>query len=308
MAAQFDIPILYTVFNRIESVRRTFSEIKKIKPKQLFIGADGPRDLEERKKTNAVRKYILDNIDWECKVKTLFFNKNLGANIATFRAIDWFFKNIKKGIILEDDDLPNRSFFAFCKKLLFKYEREPKVMSICGFTQLRNINIKESYYFSKTFGVWGWATWRDRWQKTNLLLSDYERIKKNGGLSKIIQNPIERIITKRRLDYNLIGKVKGWDFAFLFLHLKNKGICIRPKHNLIENIGFSKEATVTSNNFIDTKFLCIKTSELKFPLIHPQKIEINERLSGMEFRSELKRSLFKRLLVFLHIIKYNYKY
>jgi len=69
-------PVLYLAFNRLNTVKKTFPEIKKAKPKQLFISCDGPRNPEEKKKTDAVRKYILNNIDWKCKVKTLFRDKD----------------------------------------------------------------------------------------------------------------------------------------------------------------------------------------------------------------------------------------
>jgi hypothetical protein len=308
METQFDIPILYTVFNRLDVVKQTFSEIKKIKPKQLFIGADGPRNYEEKKETDSVRKYILENINWKCKVKTLFFEKNLGVNMATFKEIDWFFKNVEKGIVLEDDDLPSRSFFLFCKEMLIRYEKNPKVMTISGFTPIETPFLKESYYFAKNFGCWGWATWRDRWQKTNLLSSDFEKIEKEKKLNKIFKNPIERIILRRKFRYNLIGKVKGWDYAFSFLHYKNNAISIKSKKNLVKNLGFIDESTNTSNNFLDRKFLCIKASDLNFPLIHPKKIEINKSLSNKELRTDILRSLLKRILVTLRIIKYNYSY
>jgi len=308
MIKQFNIPILYLVFNRLDLVKKTFPEIQKIEPKQLFIGADGPRSKEEKVKTDEVRKYILDNINWKCDVKTLFRNKNLGINLACYNAINWFFKNVEKGIILEDDNLPDQSFFRYCRELLEKYKGNPRIMSICGLNQLKKTKIKESYYFSKNFGVWGWATWRSKWQKRDLFSFEYEKSEKDKSFNKIIKNPIERIIFRRKFKNNLVGTIKGWDTSFLFLHFKHKGICIRPKNNLIENIGFQEGSTNTSKNFIDNKFLSVKRSKLKFPLIHPKIVEINKLLCTKELRNEVQRILLKRLFVFLHIIKYDYSY
>ena len=111
-------PVLYLVFNRLNEVKKTFSEIIKQRPKQLFIAADGPRTEKEKRKTDAVRKYILDSIDWKCEVKTLFRDKNLGCRTAVSDAISWFFENIGEGIILEDDCLPDQSFFRYCQEML----------------------------------------------------------------------------------------------------------------------------------------------------------------------------------------------
>ncbi|MBC8435307.1 nucleotide-diphospho-sugar transferase, partial [archaeon] len=133
-------PVLYLVFNRPGYVKKTFPEIRKAKPMQLFIGADGPRNSEEKKKTDAVRKYILENIDWKCDVKTLFRKENLGCKHAVSGAINWFFKNVEQGIILEDDCLPDQSFFRFCQELLAKYENSKQVMQING------TNFSRSYF------------------------------------------------------------------------------------------------------------------------------------------------------------------
>jgi hypothetical protein len=302
MGKQFDIPILYTVFNRLDLVKKTFPEIKRIKPLQLFIGADGPRTKGEKKKTDEVRKYIIDNLNWKCEVKTLFLEKNLGVHKATFKEIDWFFNNVEKGIILEDDDLPNKSFFKFCREMLIKYEKDKRIFSISGFTSLKKIRIRESYYFSKNFGVWGWATWKDRWKNSNLLKSDYELYKKNKKLNKIIQNPIERAVLRKRFDYYLIGGVRDWAFSFLFIHYKKNGICIKPKINLIKNLGFGKEFTNTYPNIIDRKFLCIENQELDFPLVSPIKIEPNKELCKKEFELDLLRIFLKNFFKKLHFL------
>ncbi len=107
---------------------KEFEEIKKAKPKKLYIAGDGPRNKIEKKKTDEVRKFVLDNIDWDCKVKTLFRKKNLGCGKAVSQAITWFFKNEEMGIILEDDCLPSQSFFPFCEELLKKYKTNNWVM------------------------------------------------------------------------------------------------------------------------------------------------------------------------------------
>lgn len=306
MEKRYDIPVLYTVFNRLDLVKKTFPPIQKIKPKQLFIGADGPRNKNEKVKTDSVREYILNNIDWDCEVKTKFHPKNIGSHKATLGAVDWFFKNVKEGIVLEDDDLASKDFFKFCQEILKKYKGNKKIMSICGYNPLKTSKLKESYYFSKSFGVWGWASWRDRWEKRKGSEGDYEKDEKSGKFKRMIKNPIERIIFRKRCKNSLVGEITDWTYSFLYLHLANKGMCIKPKNNIVENVGFGKDATNTSNNFIDNKFYSIPISKLKFPLIHPKKIKINKKISKKELNFEVKRIILKKILTFLHIIKYDY--
>ena len=162
---EFTTPILYLAFNRLDLVKRTFAQIQKVKPTKVFIACDGPRTEKEKGETDGVRKWILENINWECEVKTLFRKKNLGCRLASNGAIDWFFKSVKEGIVLEDDDLANESFFKFCEEMLEKYRNEKKVMSISGYNFIRNLRIKESYYFSKYFECWGFALWKRSWER-----------------------------------------------------------------------------------------------------------------------------------------------
>ena len=112
----FETPILYIIFNRIDTVQQTFPVIKKQKPKHLYVAADGPRIEKsgEAEKCNQVRNWVLSQIDWDCEVKTLFREDNLGCGKGPASAISWFFENVEQGIILEDDCLPTDS--VTCKE------------------------------------------------------------------------------------------------------------------------------------------------------------------------------------------------
>ena len=67
-------PVLYIMFNRPELVKRTFPEIVKQQPRQLFIASDGPRDThpDDSDKVMSCRDWVLSQIDWECDTKVLF--------------------------------------------------------------------------------------------------------------------------------------------------------------------------------------------------------------------------------------------
>jgi hypothetical protein len=292
---KFDTPVLFIVFNRLSTVRITLKEIARVKPKQFFIAADGPRNKEEKKKTDEVRKYILENIDWKCEVKTLFRDENLGCLNGVNSAIDWFFDNVEMGIVLEDDCVPSKGFFRFCEEMLERHRESPNVFSINGYNFLEKLNVKESYYFSKYFACWGWATWKDRWLAQDKEMNDYLNDRKTGKFKKIFKNPIERIWVIKGFRDGLLGKVGAWDNSFGYLHFKNNGLCIKPKVNLIENIGFMKDSTHTPGNFIDNRFYCLKKYELEFPLIHPKKIRVNSTESRKWFNKVLLRIFLKKI-------------
>ena len=289
---KLETPVLYLVFNRLDTVKQTFPEIKKAKPKQLFIAADGPRNSEEKKKTDAVRKYVLDNINWKCEVKTLFREKNLGCKYAVAGAIDWFFENVEQGIILEDDCLPSQSFFRFCQEMLERYRGEKEVMQVSGtnFIDYKTRNIGESYYFSKNAHIWGWATWGRAWKsyKVNLSKKDIELV------SSFNLNFLGKLRMKRDIRDSM--KPKGtWDSQWSYNVLLKEGLCIVPKYNLVENIGFGEGFTNTASSKADLKFLVQKRNSLFFPLKHPIAKSINRAFDFYEQLKEYQRIILKKL-------------
>ena len=109
-------PILLLVFNRPNTTERVFEAIRRQRPRQLFVAADGPRPHvdTDAERCDAARK-IATRVDWDCEVKTLFRKRNLGCRVALSSAITWFFQQVEHGIILEDDILPAPDFSRFAR-------------------------------------------------------------------------------------------------------------------------------------------------------------------------------------------------
>jgi hypothetical protein len=121
--ASFNTPILLLIFNRVSLTQVVFDQIKKLRPKHLYVAADGPRanneaDIVKCKET----REVIRQIDWNCELKTLYRDSNLGCGPSVRTAISWFFEEVEAGIILEDDCLPDQTFFTFCDELLIKYK------------------------------------------------------------------------------------------------------------------------------------------------------------------------------------------
>ncbi len=83
----FDTPVLFLIFNRPDLSEKVFGQIKKARPRKLFIAADGPREThpEDEEKCATTRKVVMDMIDWDCEVKNLFRDKNLGRGVSCKR-------------------------------------------------------------------------------------------------------------------------------------------------------------------------------------------------------------------------------
>lgn len=268
--SQFQTPILFIIFNRPDTTQKVFDEIKKVKPKYLYVTADGPRnnkanDAENCKKTRA----ITEQVDWECELKTLFREDNLGCRNAVSGGIDWFFENETEGIILEDDCLPHPDFFVFCEQMLEKYRNDTRVMHISGTNFFPNKNYGDaSYYFSKHISVWGWATWRRAWNHNDVGMNSFPTFKKQQQLKNIM--PLNSLAYRydwilNRL-YTQAEKASVWSFQWAYALFTQSGLAVTPNTNLISNIGFGSDATHVAKK---THPLADVPLQKIMPLTHP---------------------------------------
>lgn len=295
MTQTFDTPILFLIFNRYDITQNIFNQIRKVKPKHLYVAADGPRIGNEDDKVNCQRtREIISQVDWSCEVKTLFRDINLGCGVAISTAINWFFDQVQEGIILEDDCLPDLSFFPFCEELLARYREDKNIYLISG-SNLQN-GIKRgnaSYYFSYYPIIWGWATWKRSWMNYNYDLPEFDKTFKSGQFNHIFQSKNEKFYWRNKIHQLESQKIKHtWDYQLLYTIWKNQGLCISPNENLVVNLGFRNDST---HLFLrDSIREPLMKHSIQFPLIHPEMV-VERRADSYLFKHVFSHS-FSRLM------------
>ena len=266
-------PVLFLIFNRPETTQQVFSAIRKAKPPRLYVAADGPRSdyPNEDEKCEHSRK-IAKNVDWDCEVKTLFRDQNLGCRLAVSQAIYWFFEQEPEGIILEDDCLPSQSFFWFCQEMLEYFRNDKAVGVICGFySNELEYKPSASFFFSRYLRVWGWAGWRRSNEgydsNINLLIEKQNTWKKDIFsrtdifLKRYWQDMFEEVGS---------GKIDTWDIQLQYLLWQKKQQVIVSSKNLVQNIGWAQGAHPLTKDHNHE----LATSEINFPLT---TLEMTER-------------------------------
>jgi len=287
------VPILLLTFNRPDYFSKVYDQVKKYKPETLLVYSDGPRtdypsDIEKINKC----RLLVNEIDYYCDIKKLYKDKNVGLHTAIPEALDWFFSNVSHGIILEDDCLPNMSFFKFCELMLEKYYDNEKVSIVTG-GNIVNDKFESSYDYLFSKGlcwIWGWATWRQAWQKYDMNLQKWDSFKKNKKLFKTFDN--KNVVKHYEGYFNWITEgLKGtnllWEYRWPLSVLLNDNFYIAPKHDLVKNVGY--EGFNYSLNKYDerNRFIGMPVKELDFDrLKQPEKIELNK-----SFTEALNREL-----------------
>jgi hypothetical protein len=243
-------PVLFIVFNRLDTTKAVFKEIRKARPGELFIASDGPREnvYGERELIEKIRREIIEKVDWPCKIKTLFREKNLGCKYAVSGAIYWFFRHVKMGIILEDDCLPNQSFFKFCEDMLERYKDNESIAHISG-TNIETVSrIPEDFFLSNCFNVWGWATWARAWKNYDIGMKFWKKVRFGNLFLKLTDryDILTKIRSWRLYQLTYSGKINTWDYQWDFECKRSGKKSIIPSRNLIRHIGFEK-GTHTTN-------------------------------------------------------------
>ena len=241
-------PVALIVYKRLDTTRRVFEKIKEARPPRLYIIADGPKSKEDIPKCQAVRKIFDDAIDWNCQVYKIYSKTNLGLAKRVQTGLDFVFKEEQKAIILEDDTLPDSSFFSFCDELLLKYEQNENVAHISG-CNLHPDAFKQnaSYCFSSIVNVWGWATWKRSWNHFDLKMKGWADESKDDFLKKWCVTRAQAKGSREIFDQHCMNDDPwAWSYAWVYACWANDALSIIPKVNLVSNIGFGPDATNTT--------------------------------------------------------------
>lgn len=276
---QYDIPILIICFKRYEKTLQIVNSIREVQPKKLYVAIDGNRNVQEWLEVEKVASIFNDKtiIDWDCEIKIKRSGYNQGCKYGVYNAIIWFFENEEMGIIIEDDIIPYKQFYPYCKELLEKYKDDKHIACISGwsyFYEKEPEDYEYTYYFSYVSSSWGWATWRDRWQKIDIEMIDndfsvIESNLRNAGLSNQFIN-YYRWICQCRVAFNTT-----WDYQFcLSVLMKNNMYCIQPIRRFVKNIGTTDGTHPTNEDhnkskIIDDDFVTIN---------HPPFVQYNSQL------------------------------
>ena len=296
----YKIPILFLVFARPDTTARVFERIKQIQPTKLYIAADAPRENrpDEIKRSQAVRG-IVNQIDWPCELYTLFREKNLGCKNAVSSAITWFFEQEEYGVILEDDCLPDLSFFPFCEELLIKYKDDDRIGHIGGNNFLNSIvGDNCSYDFCSFSHIWGWASWRRVWKNYDVNFSYWnEALKDKYKMDSLFNNLLEKIYFSSFISDTLKGNsgINTWDVQYFFMLRVQSQLSIYPKVNLVTNIGLNDpNATHTTKK---NKKGYVLSEQIQFPLNHPRYVLSNKLIDKTTVRKQFFS--YKRLIRYL---------
>ncbi len=314
----FEIPVVLIIFKRLK-VLEIIRQLKKIKPAKVYIIADNGRNDKEIQECRICREQVEKSLDWGCEIIKNYAETNRGVYAQIGIGAQWVFEREKMAIFLEDDNLPEVTFFEFCKQMLYKYESNERILWVCGTNYLGKTHFKSnaSYTFTRHMLPCGWASWAYKFQKYYDGDLSFCNDEKNIELAK------SRYYSKRvakQYSENWLAEYRkiisgerpwSWDYQMDFSIKFNDLLGIVPANNQIKNIGVDDFSAHGGNSFDDvmTKRFCgMNSYPLEFPLVDPTEIvpdlrfekRINKIIT-VPYRFTLKKRIRKLIVKLLGV-------
>lgn len=266
-----------------------FAEIRRARPKRLFLIADGARaERAGEAERCAAARAVVERVDWDCEVHRDFADENLGCGRRPATGISRVFEQVDRAIVLEDDCVPEPSFFRFCDELLERFSDDERVMQISGHRFLRQTECgRYSYFFSGFPNCGGgWATWRRAWRHYDPELRSWPELRRTSWLVELLGNERAAESWTRIFDraHQAGGDCDYWDYQWTYSVWTQSGLTATPHAALLSNIGFGEGATHTTSP--DDWRSGMPVGSVDFPLRHPAYL-IRDHESDRRFYEEV---------------------
>ena len=284
-------PVLVIVFNRPEQTARIAEVLRRVSPPRVYVAADGPRAgrAGESDKCSAVLD-VFASMNEQSQLFYKIHTTNVGCDSNVVSGVNWFFEREDCGIVLEDDCIPNDSFFEYCDSLLEKYQYNNRVMWINGYNMgYKNNELEGSYVCSSYALSSGWASWRRAWssfravENMNTLASSADVLPTHLRVSRLT-----RFFWRYAFEYARV--TRAWDFQWLFAMWKSGGVACTPLTNLVTNVGFGIPG-YHGGRYDDPRGH-VPTSKLEAPLVDPHEVvpcvPLDDFLSREFYRISIK--------------------
>lgn len=303
---QFDIPVVMILFKRKETSLTILNRIAQVRPRKLYLMSDEGRNDDEKKLVAECRRAIEENISWDCEVIRHYASENRGVYANIGLGAKWVFEREDKAIFLEDDNLPEVTFFEYCRELLRLYEHDTRVLWICGTNYLGQYHPKsgDSYMFTKHLLPCGWASWAEKFNRFydgELTLAEddtiIERVRYSYTSKSLFQQQIDAVRKEMRRK-NRGERFGSWDYQMAFSIRANSMYGISPSLNQVRNIGvdsFSEHGGVSFRSVMTRRFCGMNSYPLEFPLKHPKTV-LPDNVYEKKIEKVILLPLSKRIL------------
>ncbi len=268
-------PICLFVFKRLDLTQQVVASLQNNKlaaQSHLYIFSDAAAKEEDKQVVEEVRSFIR-NIEGFASVTLRFSDENKGLANSVIAGVSEVVNERGKAIVLEDDLVLSDNFLNFMNDALNWYENDERVFAVCGYTVPIRTKENIDVYFTGRGSSWGWATWKNRWDKIDWAMKEYNAFTKDKAAQKRFNRNGSDLTKLLRLQME--GKRNSWAIRWAYAQFKLGTYTVFPTVSKVANDGFGGNATHTAG-LHQTRFSTVldKSGKTKFhflsPHIHPE--------------------------------------
>jgi hypothetical protein len=233
-------PVVIFTFKKLRNLKKIFELVNDYNPSKVYVVIDLSKDVKTEQTQVEIEELII-SFQFKTPVEIIKPRTHQGIKQIFDFGLNRIFQVEEELIILEDDTIPSPLFFDYCDTMLKRFALDYSIGCING-CNLETSMQKNAYFYSGiSLPFWGWATWKNRWQKITRDYIFWETFRTNetaykGELLEEFSAIFDRFVKKD----------KSWDIRWTMCLLANKMRTVLPGANLVTNVGFTEEATFTN--------------------------------------------------------------
>jgi len=271
-------PVALFVYNRPEHTRKVLRALIKNKlfdESEIFIFSDGPKIDDDNIKISEVRKIIKShNLK---NVNVIEHSSNLGLSKSIVQGVNKIINDYGEIIVIEDDILVSQFFLANLNNALTTYKDEEKVIAISGYT-FPHTEILPEFFFITFPAVWGWATWKRRW---DLFQSDSNSLLNTLNMNNLLDKHDHKksFPYKRMLEDNAKGIIDSWGIRWYSSGVVAEKYTMMFNESQVENIGHDNSGYHSANTEVHKVSLSDKSYKIDLVGISENEL-VNRQLKN----------------------------
>lgn len=236
--------VLIIGFNRPQHLEKVIQALPQNQIQRLHISIDGPRNRYDQSRIELIKEMLLTK-QTTFPITAKFQESNLGCSLGVISALDWFFTENERGLVLEDDCIPHPEFFEFVNKHKEEVTAGNGIGMISAHNPLKAFQNFESMASNHSF-INGWYSTSEIWQmvRKNIFTIQSPLLIRDSSNRIRLSNSMFWWATATRAR---LGTHDTWDSPYSDNMKRLKLKCIVPGKNLITNIGFGQDATHTQD-------------------------------------------------------------
>lgn len=241
-------PVIIFAYNRPRHLQFTLDALSRndlAENTELFVFCDGAKGEQDRCKVDETRSVIekFVSINRFKKIQTFFSDENKGLANSVISGVSQILHEFETVIVLEDDIVTAPDFLRYMNDCLRYYRKDKRVGAVSAYTPKFHVpkNYQHDLFLSRRGNSWGWATWREIWEKTDWAVSDFPVFAQDKKRKRKFNATQYRAV--EMLYEQMQGRIDSWAIRWDYSFFVRGLYTVYPTKTKICNIGCDGSGT-----------------------------------------------------------------